>query len=109
MRTLTRVRKCTIFKIFEFIKIKNNFIWESTLPKLKNKTLALKHKYGGLKCTYVTYTDLTSNLHRYHSTMLVCLKQLYNGSFHERKTKTLFYIKRHLVIMINFIPIKITN
>ena len=39
----------------ELIKIQTNFIWKNTPPKIKHKTLILKHRHGCLKCTDVTF------------------------------------------------------
>ena len=75
-----------------------NFIWKNTPSKMKHKTLILEHKHGGLK-----FEDVTCKI--MSLLQWSWINRFYDKSFHELKIVLLFYIKRHLTIIIDFIPI----
>ena len=81
----------------ELIKIHTRITWKNTHSKIKHKTLILEYRHGGLKCA-----DLTFKIIRAQNS---CVKRLCDESFLEWKSIPLFYMKKHLVIILNFIPV----
>ena len=87
--------------------IQTNFIWKNTPPKIKHKTLILKHKYCSLKCDNNLQCPLVKRLYDepFHEWQLFCIKKTFgnNFKFHSNlyyKLKAKFFCQAFIKIYI---------